>query len=349
MKKIILSLSIIFASLFIFTNVSALEIAKSGDDITVEGNYSSLRVIAGNKVDNKSTNDGLSFIAASDLLLEGESTYGFYAGRNVTVKEKINKDLFIAGSNITFNSSVIGRDLYLGGSNVKLNDTKIERNANISAGIVELSNVIVGGDVYINAEKIIINENTEINGDLNYSSNAIIIGLDKANINDVKTHMEKEPKKISMYESFTNFVISYIGEFILLIIILLMLPTFKEELDVEDLDFSNILKNTGIGFTILIMVPILCIIGMATIILIPVSILTFICYFIAIYLSFLFVSYVIGNLVTTKLFQMDNIYLKASVGLLIGKVIARIPIIGGLIVFIMILFGIGHYIKLFKK
>ena len=115
MKKIILSLSIIFASLFIFTNVSALEIAKSGDDITVEGNYSSLRVIAGNKVDNKSTNDGLSFIAASDLLLEGESTYGFYAGRNVTVKEKINKDLFIAGSNITFNSSVIGRDLYLGG------------------------------------------------------------------------------------------------------------------------------------------------------------------------------------------------------------------------------------------
>lgn len=348
MKKFILSLVLTITSLFMLSNVSALEITKSGDNVTVEGDYSSLRLIAGNKVNNKSTNDGLSVMAANDLLLEGESAYGFYAGRNITVRETILKDLFIAGSNITFDSAYIGRDLYIAGSDVVL-DATIGRNLNAGAKVIDLSDVKIMGDAYIDANTIILNENTEIYGVLNCSIDAKVEGLDIASVHDVKTHVENEVEKVSTVDSISSGIISFIGQFILLVIILLLLPSFKEELDVEDLAISNIIKNVGIGFTLLILVPILSIFGMITVILLPVGILTLIFYIIAIYLAFLFVCYVIGNMITTKYFQKDNLYLKAFVGLLIGKIISMIPYIGGLIVFLMILFGIGHYIKIFKK
>ena len=348
MKKLFLSLVLTITSIFMMSSVSALEIVKSGDNVTVDGDYSSLRLIAGNKVKNKSTNDGLSIMAANDLLLEGESTYGVYAGRNITVRETILKDLFIAGEKITFDEAEVKRDLYVAGSDIELNAT-IGRNLNAAAKVIDLSDAIIMGDAYIDATTIIFNENTEIYGVLNCSENAQVDGIDLATVHDIKTHVENKVEKVSTIDSISSGIISFIGQFILLVVILLILPTFKEELDVEDLAISNIIKNVGIGFTLLVLVPVLSIFGMITVILIPISVLTLICYFIAIYLAFLFVCYVIGNMVTTKCFQKDNLYLKAFVGLLIGKIISYIPYIGGLVVFLMILFGIGHYIKIFKK
>ena len=348
MKKIYMSLVLIITSIFMISNVSAKKIAEAGENVTVDGNYSSLRIVAGNKVDNKSTNDGLSLMAASDLILEGESEYGFYAGRNVTVKETINKDLFIAGSRVEFDGSVIKRDLYLAGSDIILN-ASIGRDLNAGANVIDLSNAKINGNAYIDASKIIMNEGTEIKGILDYSNKAVIEGIDKAKINDVKIHVVEEKNTITPVERFTSNIIMFIGKYILLVVILLLLPTFKEELDVEDLAISNIFKNIGIGFTLLIMIPILCFFGIFTEILIPVSVITLICYFIAIYLAYLFVCYVIGNLVTTKVFKKDNLYLKAFVGLLIGQIISLLPGLGAIIIFLMILFGIGHYVKLIKK
>ena len=194
-----------------------------------------------------------------------------------------------------------------------------------------------------------MNEGPEIKGILDYSNKAVIEGIDKAKINDVKIHVVEEKNTITPVERFTSDIIMFIGKYILLVVILLLLPTFKEELDVEDLAISNIFKNIGIGFTLLIMIPILCFFGIFTEILIPVSVITLICYFIAIYLAYLFVCYVIGNLVTTKVFKKDNLYLKAFVGLLIGQIISLLPGLGAIIIFLMILFGIGHYVKLIKK
>ncbi len=348
MKKFILFIVLTVTSFIMFNSASASEIAKSGDNVVVDGDYSSLRLIAGNKVNNKSINDGLSVMAANELLLEGESTYGFYAGQNITVRETILKDLFIAGKNISFDEANIGRDLYVTGGKVNLKAT-VGRNVFAATDIIDLSDATIYGDIYIDANTVILNKNTEINGILNYSVESKIEGLSEASVSDVKTHIKPKHEDISAIDYITEGIIGFIGKFILLVVILLLLPTFKEELDVEDLAISNICKNVGIGFTLLIMVPILCLFGMITVILIPISILVLIFYVIAIYLSYLFVSYVFGNMVTTKVFQKDNLYLKAFVGLIISGIITKIPYVGGLIVFLMILFGIGHYIKLFKK
>ena len=348
MKKKILYLFIILTSIFMMNRVSATEITTAGDNVVHEGDYSSLRIVAGNKVDNKAKNDGLSVMAAQDLVLEGVSSYGFYAGKNITFNETIEKDLFLAGLNITFGSdSIINRDAYIAGNSVKMNTT-VKRDLRIGASTVDLSNAKIGGDAYIDAEKIIVNENTVIEGTLDYPENITIVDLEKAQIKNVKMHVV-EVEEESTYDILSTSIISFVAKYILLILILLLIPTVKEKLENTNLDASSIFKNIGIGFTLLIMVPILSIFGMITVILLPVGLISLVLYIIAIYLAYIFVSYVVGNLISTKLFKRENLYLSAFIGLLVCKIVSLIPGIGGLVVFLSLLFGIGNYINLLKK
>ena len=349
MKKKILYLFIILTSIFMMNRVSATEISQSGDNVVHEGEYSSLRLVAGNKVDNKAKNDGLSVMAAQDLVLEGISSYGFYAGKNVTFNETIEKDLFLAGLDITFESdSVINRDAYIAGNSVKLNTT-IKRDLRIGASTVDLSNAKIGEDAYIDAEKIIVNENTVIEGTLDYPENITIVDLEKAKISNVKMHAVEVEKEVSIYDKLSSSIISFIAKYILLILILIIIPAVKEKLENTNLEASSIFKNIGIGFTLLIMVPILAIFGMITVVLLPVGLISLVLYVIAIYLAYIFVSYVVGNLISTKLFNRENIYLSAFIGLLVCKFVSLIPGIGGLVIFLSLLFGIGNYINLLKK
>lgn len=348
MKKKILYLFIILTSIFMMNRVSATEISQSGDNVVHEGEYSSLRLVAGNKVDNKAKNDGLSVMAAQDLVLEGTSSYGFYAGKNVTFNETIEKDLFLAGLNITFGSdSIINRDAYIAGNSVKMNTT-VKRDLRIGASTVDLSNAKIGGDAYIDAEKIIVNENTVIEGTLDYPENITIVDLEKAQIKNVKMHVV-EVEEQSAYDTLSTSIISFVAKYILLILILLLIPAIKEKLEKTNLDASSIFKNIGIGFTLLIMVPILSIFGMITVILLPVGLISLVLYIIAIYLAYIFVSYVVGNLISKKLFKRENLYLSAFIGLLVCKIVSLIPGIGGLVVFLSLLFEIGNYINLLKK
>ena len=349
MKKKILYLFIVLTSIFMMNRVSATEITKAGDNVVHEGDYSSLRIVAGNKVDNKAKNDGLSVMAAQDLVLEGVSSYGFYAGKNITFNETIEKDLFLAGLNITFGSdSIINRDAYIAGNSVKLNTT-VKRDLRIGASTVDLSNAKIGGDAYVDAEKIIVSENTIIEGTLDYPENIVIVDLEKANITNVKMHAVEVVDEESIYDTLSSSIISFVAQYILLVLVLLLIPFVKEKLEKTNLEASSIFKNIGIGFTLLIMVPILSVFAVLTTILLPVGLIALVLYVIAVYLSYLFVSYIVGYLISKKVFNRDNLYLNAFIGLLVCKFVSLIPGIGGLVIFLSLLFGIGNYMNFINK
>ena len=348
MKKKTLSLILIILSIFMINSVSAKEIVEAGDNITVEGDYSSLRVIAGDKVDNKSTNDGLSIMAATNLMLQGKSSYGIYAGQNITVKEIIDNDLIIAGSKIIFEEgSDIKRDLYIAGDEVILN-TNVGRNVYAKASKIDLSNANIKGDVKISASEIIVNENTVIEGTLKYNIDANMPNISKATIGNI-TSYNVDVTKIEYRPSILLELVVFVAIYILLIVLLLVMPSFKKKIDNDEVSAINIFKNMGIGFILLIMVPIVSILSMITIVLIPLSILTFVIYFISLFLAHLFATYSLGNIITTKIFNKDNMYLSAFVGLLIVKIVSFIPSLGGIIWLLMFLYGMGLYIKLFKR
>ena len=158
----------------------------ANNDVLEEGNYDNLRMIVGNNVTSKAIIDGLSFVAGNSVKLEGSATYGFYAGNGVTINGIIEKDLFAAGNEVTISeNAVISRDAYLAADKVTIK-ANIGRDLRVGARIVNLSGVTIGRDTYIDAEEIILDNETVIEGVLSYSENTKVEGLENAKVGSVE-------------------------------------------------------------------------------------------------------------------------------------------------------------------
>ena len=348
-KKIFVLFIMLFGSLFIASNVEALSISQVGDTVTQEGDYESTRFVAGNDVTNKANVDGLSFIAGNEVNLEGSAPYGFYAGNLVKVNEQIEKDLFVAGNEVTIDSKAsIGRDLYVAGNKVVIN-TNIARDLRAAGTSVDLSNITIGGDAYIEAEEIILDSNTVITGTLSYPEDANIKGLNDATIGSMEAKASDEVViETSMKDIIYDFVISIIAAFIVMVVILLLVPKAKEKLEGAKLEVGEVAKITLIGLALLIVVPVVSIIALFTGILTPLAFITLAIYAISIYLSSLLVSYIIGNLIAEKVIKKDNMYLALICGIVVVKVIKLIPALGGLVSAIALFYGLGLIYKFIK-
>ena len=352
MKKKLFGLFLIACiSLFSFSNVYALEIVKAGDNVIQEGDYDSTRLVAGYKVTNKATVDGISFIAADEVVLEGKSVYGFYAGNTLSVKENVEKDLFIAGNGINIlDDAHIGRDAYIAGNAIRISGV-IERNLNVGGTSVNLSGARISGDAYIAADIIVLDEKTVINGKLTYDEDAGISGLDKATVGSVKV------KKISKEAAITynpmqhiyNFIISAIAAFIVMMVLFYIIPRSKEKLDELKFDGNTLFITLVIGLAVLFFTPIIAIIGLFTGFLTPLALILLGVYATSIYLAYLLSYYVIGNLITTKLIKKDNIYLALAIGIVLTKLVMYIPMIGGFVSLICLLYGLGLVFDFIKS
>ena len=350
MKNKILKLLSIVLLFFMVTNTYAIELGEAGNIVVQEGEYNSSRFAAGNKVTNKANVDGLSFVAGNEITLEGKAPYGFYAGNIVTVNENIEKDMFVAGNHVTIGSdAIIGRDAFIAGNTVILK-ANISRDLRVGASSVDLSNVTIYGNAYIMAEEIILNENTNITGKLSYLDDAVVTGLSKAKVGEVEVN--KNVKEVHVYtikDRALDFLLSVASAFIVMIVLFYLIPKTKEKLDDFELEFGNIAKTSGIGLLVLLLVPIISILAMITMFLIPLSFITLAIYAISIYVSFLLTYYVVGNVITKKLFNKDNMYLSLLIGIVLVKLITYIPYIGGLMGFISLIFGLGLIYKFIKN
>lgn len=170
-KKYLKLLGIAIMMILFIPRTYALDLAMAGDSITQEGEYDSIRLAAGNNV-----------------TLEGSAPYGFYAGNTINFNEKITRDAFVAGNSIVIDSdAIIGRDLFIAGEDVTIKTT-IGRNLHAGAGSIDLRGAIIMGDSYIDADKIIMDNETKITGKLSYLEDANVSGLNKDNIGSIKTH-----------------------------------------------------------------------------------------------------------------------------------------------------------------
>ena len=347
-KKVLYLFSTFVLGFLLITNVSALNIAQADETVVQEGEYDSLRLVAGNNVTNKANINGLSLIAGNEVKANGSAPYGFIAGNNVTVDEKISNDLFVAGNNVRIGSDAeIKRDAYIAASSLKVS-TNIGRDLRVGAASVDISGIEIGGDVYIDAAQIILDENTVIKGKLTYEETAQVTGLEKAKIESIETYKNESIEiEINPTTLIYNFVISAIAAYITMLLILLIIPKTKEKLEKVKLSAGEIVKTTAIGLALLIGVPIVSLIALFTGFLTPVALITIVIYIISIYLSTIVVAYIVGNVINTKLIKNENIYLSLAIGIIVVKLVQLIPSLGGLVTAIALFYGLGLIFKYF--
>lgn len=349
-RQILRMIGIIFIFILTTTRVCAINLAEAGDVVVQEGDYDSLRIVAGNKITNKANIDGLSLMAGNDILANGSSSYAFYAGNNIEIRENISKDLFVAGNKImVYKDTMVGRDAFIVGNSVIIK-SNLPRDLRIGANLVNLSGVTINGDAYLMASEIILDENTVIVGKLIYPEDANIRGLNLAKLGEVISTKKIETViKYNFMDSVKDIVFSICASLIVMLVLFYVLPNTKTKLDNLNLKVDTILKTIGIGFLVLIVVPLVSIIGIFTNILTPIALILGCVYTIAIYLSTLLSSYIIGNTLMIKIFNKDSKYLALVMGIILIKLVKYIPVIGGVIYFICLLYGMGlifNYIKL---
>ena len=348
MKKIKGFLSLILALILFVPSVQAVsvsDLANADESLKLEKNLFGTAFSVGNTVDISSKIDGISFVAGNTINDSSESDYLFEAGNFVNVKDIITKDAFIAGNQVVIDSNNIERDAYVVGSSVSISGN-IGRNLYIGASTVTINGKIKG-DLVIDAEDIKISDTTVIEGTLKYTRSARIDIENGADISKKEVTKEKEQKSNNIGDIAVDFFTSYGNILVLGLLLMLLMRKVFDKIDAEKLEASNVIKTMGIGFLTLIIIPLVSILAFVTGIGLATGFIMLILYGISIYASSIITSYYFGKKILNS--KIDNDYTLFALSLLILKLVMLVPVIGGFISFLSLLFGLGMIIVLIKN
>lgn len=355
-KKIFLLLIILLGLVIIPVQAKDLDNFLADDNLIVDQEIGKTTFAAGNSVKLSSTIDGAAFVAGNIVYANSTQDYLFAAGNNVTLDGVTTKDAFVAGNILTVEASNI-RDLYIAGTNITINS---DVSGNLYAIGTNISiNSKIDGDVYLATDSITIGKDAVITGTLIYPDDAAMNVKESAVINDTEVYEGTATTKVDTSKVKVEFnpltiiagkLLGALYRFIAMFLIALILlglnkKAFDSILKVKK-DFGTIALTALFGFAFLILVPIAAIIVMCTVVGLPLGIVALIIYSLFVYLSIIPTAYYFGNLVFGK--SIKNRFLLILVSLPILYLIRLIPLLGGLVGFISLIFGLGMYTTLIK-
>lgn len=343
MKKKFLIIAVLIVSIFTFEVNAKQFYVKEKLNINEQQEHSIF--VAGTKIDVSSFVDGATFVAGEEINLTSSQDIIFAAGEEIKIKDAYTKDAFIAGTEIEITNSQI-RDVYAFAEEIEIN-SEISHNAYLAGTKVKISSKIMG-NVHIAAEEIIIEDSAEIKGTLEYPKHAYIRIADEAVVENTKTYAPTEADQaLNIKIIIQDFIMTYLSLLVTGFVLLMLFKKRFDNLEKEELSIQNIAVKTGLGFLVLITVPIAVIIAMCSLVGMPLSLIVLALYIILIYISIIPSGYFIAYKLLNK--KVKNEYLLLSVGVLAIKLLELVPIIGGFIVFISLCFGIWTSLGITKK
>lgn len=340
-KKIILLLLVLIP-----ISVNALSI-NVDETVNLESELEESSILIGNNVQNNGITNGANIMIGNNITYNGESDYLFLAGNNVTINGTIKNDAFIFGNLIKFTqNSNIERDLLLVGSEITI-DGSIKNNITVYA-----TKVIVKSDV----ENIDIKANDieiygSVNGKLSHNEDANISIQDESKINEIVI-TEKLVKEKTVQENVMNFIYNYGSILLIFLFIYFLVPKLFNNIENKnkDLNLLSFFSLFGFGTLSLILIPVICMILVSLAFGISLAILILILYIIAIWLSSIFSSYLLGYIIWSKIIKKENnALLIGLIGISIINILSLIPTIGLMITVISVMVGMGIILQQFKR
>lgn len=389
MKKFLTSLFFCLLYLFVASPIAAAEFkvaSENNENITIEANekvsnlYAAANLLtinaevgkslylAGNVVTiNGDVEDDLKAGGSTVLVKGNVNGSAHLGGGTVTVNSKIADDLFIGGGTVNIaNTAKVGGDLYIGGGAVDL-QAPVVGDVFIGGGQVTINSTI-NGNIKVNADNLILGEKAVLKGDLTYSSPNELKQSEEATITGVVNYTKIE-KEIFHAEASTDnkelgsifgifivctLVLKVIAALLSSFVLFLLFKGLVKTLQKEALD--NFWTKVGLGFILMIILPIASIFLFFTLIGIWLAGLNLLIFILLAILADAMANIMFGFLII-KLFKKKNVELNWKV-VLIGALslpfISMIPIIGGLIYLIFWLFSFAElyqllYSKILKK
>lgn len=260
------------------------------------------------------------------------------AGGNVTIEAEVGDDALASGGNVTLasNSTVRGDAMFAGGV-VNINGT-VNGNLKAAGGNVTITGT-VHGNVDVEADQLVVARGARIDGNLNYrspekgriSKDAVIHGKTSYSVSD-----RYRPHPGARFLSVITFSVAGI-------VLLLLFPRFTQATSTRvGKDFW---KNLGLGFAILVATPVAFILLMVSFIGIWVGLPLLAIYLVSLVLAYVIAAFFVAETGARWLkFQMTSkgrIVAALVVALLVLTALRFIPVLGGLITFLLLLTALG--------
>ena len=113
---------------------------------------------------------------------------------------------------------------------------------------------------------------------------------------------------------------------------------------------TKYIKNVGIGFLLLICIPLISILLLVSNIGIYLGLIIAGLYLIALYISFIISGFILGNLLLKKLMNLNtNKYLSGIIGIILLKLLMLIPVFGTILGLIALTLGLSTIWNLVQK
>ena len=325
-----------------------------GDDYYAAGNTVDINtvisgdvVVAGGDVFIGHDIEGDAMVAGGSVNLRGSIQDDVRtAGGDITVAANIGDDLIASGCRINVSTvSTIGGDAWLAGGDVRVAGT-VNKDLVIAAGSIRLSGT-VHGDVRLEGGDIQILEGAIINGNLHYRSPHEASIHSAAKIAGKVTYEQVEwdhshkgtgiffvitmiVASFSLYKLFPGFTMSAVAKI-----------------------SSDPLKSIGAGFLVLIIAPVTAALLMAIVLGIWVGLSIMALYLVALAVGFLVACFFVGDWAARR-FDKDvsttgRRFVSVALAILVLGFLKYIPLIGGLLIFALLLSGLGAVILQLKE
>ncbi len=348
---------LVLTMLFAWVVLSVPALAETVTDDYAEGDVDASVFLAGQNTENNAHIQGLLCSAGYKVNSTGVSEYLIAAGYDIAVGGAAVKDAVLAGCNIEISGN-IGRDVYAFGKNISISGT-IGRNAKLAADSVSINGTVLG-DLDITAGTILISENAVISGKLRYNSDADIVAPEKAlqdaeifesDVTDTEFFEEQPSATDLLLDAIKGIVFSYVGVLAVTMLLLWLTPLWETvDKKYENASFGKYAAAFGIGFAVLVALPLASVILMVTGFGLRLGFTLLMLYLAAMAVSPVFLSYILGKLLWRKAFKKAvNYPAELAIGVLAWRILASVPLLSFLVGFISLPFGIGVFVLLLGK
>ncbi|TMC74657.1 MAG: hypothetical protein E6J13_01255 [Chloroflexi bacterium] len=317
-----------------------------GTNIAINGTIKGDLVAAGSNITIDGAVTGDVIAAGSSVVIRGQVGGSVRAaGSSIVVDGKITNDLLVGGNDLTILSNGrVGRDAIVGSANTTVSG-QIGRELQVASANARIDGG-VGGNVRASVDRLQLTDRATVGGSLTYQSkNEAQI----ANTSSVKGSIERRvpdngraPLVTGPAALVLEWLKGLIGLLILGILVVFFFPGFSRRAG-EALVHSPWL-TLAIGALVLIGLPILSILFFAVGALIGgwwIGFVVLALFVVALALSIPVAAVGVGGAVLRVARRPVPVWLALFIGLVVLLLVALIPILGGLVIFCALLFGLG--------
>jgi len=371
MRKIWLGMLVAGISLFLYMPVETAQ-AKidflGNDTLALSGTYEDDMMAAGGLVSGDVAVQGDAFIAGSNINIGGVYNDDLNvagsqveisgvvkdnlraAGGSVSIDAQVNGNVMVAGGQITIKKdTVIDGDLFVAGGMIVI-DGEVKGDVHVSGGQVVVGGKVLG-DLVIEAEDFNLTDSALVEGDLSYTAKKEIGDSGEKIKGQINFEKYSEAAKkvggalagVSIMAMIWDFILGLLMLFVVGLVIVLLVP---ESAEVVTYNYSrNLWASLLYGIIALIVLPILAIIFCITIVGIPLGLIMLVLYSVGLYLSVVFAALALGSLILKRKDQnWAGMLLSLALGVLLLEIISIVPLVGGLVYFILMVVGFGAMI-----